>query len=68
MTNLTYNELEHAQSKQHMHVAYLGVVNRSDQTKSTICGFHAMDLIKRFEVKIHQFFAIFDIVIVLASH
>ena len=33
---LTYIELEHAESKQH--IAYLGVVNRHGRTKNTICG------------------------------
>ena len=47
LTTLTYNELEHVQSKQH--VAYLGVVNRRGQTKEQLVTFVA--LIKCFEVK-----------------
>ena len=51
------------QSKQHM--AYLGVVNRRGQAKAQFVAF--MALVKHFEVKFRQLFAIFDIVIVLST-
>ena len=40
LTTLTYNELQHAQSKQHM--AYLGVVNRRGQAKARFVAFVAL--------------------------
>ena len=51
LTTFPYNELKHAQSKQH--IAYLGVVNRRGQAKARSVVF--VTLVKCFKAKICQF-------------
>lgn len=56
----TYNQLEHAQSKEHM--AYLGAAEQKSRFVVLVA------LIKCLEAKIHKFFTISDLVIALATH
>ena len=63
LTTFTYSELKHMQWKQHM--AYQVWSTGMAKQKVLFVGF--VVLIKYFKVKISQFFAIFDIVIVLST-